>query len=275
MDGSTRLHPLEPEPAPPNRPAYEVADIFRQYGAAYRRAHPLPPSHLKVMRAIEICRTAELGGHVEACAVCGFERVAYNSCRNRHCPKCQALAKAEWLDARRAELLATHYFHAVFTLPHELNPIALSNKAVVGHLLFRAVSETLLEFGADPEQGLGGLVGFTAILHTWDQTLLDHFHLHVLIPAGALSGDRQTWVAARENYLFPVRALSKMFRGKFIDALEQAFQAGELIFPGQTAALGTAEGFAQLLHGLWQKDWVVYCRVAPGNFTPRPSQNRA
>jgi hypothetical protein len=214
------------------------------------------------MRAIEICRTAELGGHVEACPACGFERVAYDSCRNRHCPKCQSLAKAEWLEARQAELLPVGYFHAVFTLPHEINPVALSNKAVVFDLLFRAVSETLLEFGADPEQGLGGLVGFTAILHTWDQKLLDHFHLHVLIPAGALAGDRQTWIAARPNFLFPVRALSKTFRGKFIDYFQRAFQAQALLFPGQTAALGTSEGFAGLIQSLWEKDWVVYCKAS-------------
>ena len=160
------------------RPRWEVADVFRLYGQAYRQSQLLPSSHLKIMRAIQACRTAALGGHLERCDDCGFERPAYNSCRNRHCPKCQALAKARWLQAREEELLPVPYFHVVFTLPHELNPIALRNKTKVYDILFRAVSQTLLQFGADPDRGLGGTIGITVILHTWDQTLRDHIHLH-------------------------------------------------------------------------------------------------
>jgi predicted Zn-ribbon and HTH transcriptional regulator len=242
------------------KPCLEVADIFRQYGVEYRRKHPQPLSHLKVMHSIEVCRTAELGGHVEQCNACGFQRISYNSCRNRHCPKCQALTKAKWLEARKAELLPVGYFHLVFTLPHELNALALCNKEAICNILFKAVSETLLEFGKDPNQGLGGTVGFTALLHTWDQTIRDHFHLHVVIPGGALSFDGNQWISSRENFLFPVKALSKTFRGKFIDYLKQAFQKGELTFAGQTAHYGTEEGFSKLLDKLYERRWVVYSK---------------
>ena len=245
------------EPVASCQPRWEVADVFRQYGDAYRATHDLPLSHLKVMRAVESCRTAELGGHMEQCDACGFERPAYNSCRNRHCPKCQTLAKVRWLQAREAELLPVGYFHNVFTLPHELNPIALCNKRVVFDLLFRSVSQTLHAFG---QNNLGGKVGFTAILHTWDQTLRDHFHLHCVIPAGALCSDRERWIATRKTYLFNVKALSQVFRGKFIDGLERAFEAGALAFPGQRAACGTSSGFRRLIRSLWAKDWVVYSK---------------
>ena len=186
------------------RSKYEMADIFRQYGEEYRITHLLPPSHLKVMHDIEVCRTAYLGGHIEKCDSCGFERHSYNSCRNRHCPKCQSLTKARWLEARKAEVLPVAYFHNVFTLPHEINPIALCNKKIIFTILFKAASETLLEFGRNPENGLGGKVGFIAILHTWDQTLMDHFHLHCLIPAGAFSFDGSQWIDAQKDFLFPV-----------------------------------------------------------------------
>jgi hypothetical protein len=220
----------------------------------------MPLSHLKVMHDIMACRTACLGGHLEKCDTCSTERNAYNSCRNRHCPKCQALTKARWLEARKAELLPVLYFHTVFTLPHELNPIALCNKRVVFNLLFKSVSETLLTFGKNPENGLGGKLGFTAILHTWDQKLLDHLHLHCVVPAGVLSSNGTRWIPARENYLFSVRALSKVFRGKFIAFLEKAFARDKLIFPGQTEHLGTPEGFSYLIQQLWKKDWVVYSK---------------
>ena len=205
------------------RPRYEVADIFREYGEQYRRSHSLPLSDLKVMHAIEVCRTAYLGGHLERCDHCGFERIAYNSCRNRHCPKCQALAKAEWLEKRKTELLPVGYFHNVFTIPHELNQVALCNKKVVFDVLFKTVAETLQEFAGDPKHGLSGKIGFTAILHTWDQKLLSHIHLHCVIPAGVLSSDGQRWIHSRKNFLFPVKALSRVFRGKFIDYLKKAF----------------------------------------------------
>jgi len=216
------------------------------------------------MHAIEVCRTAYLGGHVERCDRCGFERIAYNSCRNRHCPKCQALAKAEWLEKRKAELLPVDYFHLVFTLPHELNALTVCNKTVIFDLLFKVVSQILEEFAADPKHGLGGRTGFTAILHTWNQKLLSHIHLHCVIPAGVLSFDGKRWLHSRKNFLFPVKALSQVFRGRFIDYLKKAFVKGKLIFPGQTAYLVTEENFSELIHQLWKKDWVVYSK-APFN----------
>ena len=246
------------------RACYEVADIFRDYGQQYRCSRSLPVSHLKVMHAIEVCRTAYLGGHMERCDRCGFERIAYNSCRNRHCPKCQALAKAQWLEKRRVELLPVEYFHNVFTIPHELNQVVLCNKKVVFDVLFKTVAETLQEFAGDAKHGLGGKIGFTAILHTWDQKLLSHIHLHCVIPAGVLSSDGKRWIHSRKNFLFPVKALSKVFRGKFIDYLKKAFVKDKLIFPGQIAYLATEENFSQLINQLWKKDWVVYCK-APFN----------
>ncbi len=246
------------EAAPRAQVRWEVADIFRLHGEAYRRAHSLPVSHLKVMRAIEVCRTAALGGHLDRCESCDFERPCYNSCRSRHCPKCQSLAKADWLEARTAELLPVGYFHNVFTIPHALNPIARCNKKVIFDILFSTVSQTLQEFG---QRHLGGKMGFTTVLHTWDQKLRDHIHLHCVIPGGALSPDRQRWVAAHPGFLFSVRALSKVFRGKFIEALKIAFAQGKLIFPGKTASLGTPEGFARLIQDLWRVPWVVYSKA--------------
>ena len=228
----------------------ELADIFRAYGESYRQTHPLLRSQLKVMRAIETCRTAALGGHLQQCDSCGYQRPAYNSCRNRHCPKCGSLAKAQWLEDRQADLLPVGYFHLVFTLPHELNPLILVNKKVVCHILFKAVSQTLLAFG---RTHLGGLLGFICVLHTWDQTLGDHFHLHCLIPGGALSFDRRRWIAARQTFLFPVKALGLVFRGKFLDFLEQAFSKGELTFPGRTAALAQPAAFSDLVCSLRKK----------------------
>jgi predicted Zn-ribbon and HTH transcriptional regulator len=246
------------------RPRHEIGDIFRTYGQSYRQKRSLPVSHLKVMRAIEICRTAELGGHLEQCDRCGFERNAYNSCRNRHCPKCQALAKAEWLEKRRTELLPVGYFHNVFTIPHELNQVAAFNKTIIYDILFKSVAQTLQEFGADPKHGLGGRIGFTAILHTWDQKLLRHVHLHCVIPAGVLSFDGKRWISARKSFLFPVKALSRVFRGKFISYLKKAFIEGKLIFPGRLAHLAVEAHFLQSIGRLWQKDWVVYSK-APFN----------
>lgn len=240
-----------------NRSKWELADIFRQYGEAYRRTHALPLSHLKVMQSIEVCRTERLGGHIQRCDRCGYQRQAYNSCRNRHCPKCQGLAKAQWLEDRKAELLPVGYFHLVFTLPHELNAVALSNKKVVCDILFKAASETLLEFG---RRHLGGKLGFIALLHTWDQTLLDHFHLHCLIAGGALSMDDNCWIAARKNFLFAVRALSVVFRGKVLDLLKQAFAQEKLKFVGRTSHLAEADSFRQLINSLRKKKWVVYAK---------------
>jgi predicted Zn-ribbon and HTH transcriptional regulator len=238
----------------------EVADIFRIHGQRYRDNHRLPLSHLKVMRAIESCRTSALGGHVEKCDRCGLERISYNSCRNRHCPKCQSMAKAAWLQQRKAELLPVGYFHNVFTLPHELNPIALANKEVIFNLLFKSVAETLQEFASDPKHGLAGRLGFTAVLHTWNQKLSSHIHLHCVIPGGVLSWDNKRWVHARDNFLFHVKALSPVFQGKFIYFLKREFNSGRLIFPGKAAVFKTKQGFGILVKQLLKKKWVVYSK---------------
>jgi predicted Zn-ribbon and HTH transcriptional regulator len=237
------------------RAKWELADLFRQYGESYRQAHRLPASHLKVMRAIETCRTAALGGHLEKCNACGFERPAYNSCRNRHCPKCQSLAKVKWLWKQTSELLPVGYFHLVFTLTHELNRLVLAHKTILLNILFRAVSETLLEFG---RTHLRGQMGFLTVLHTWDQTLNDHFHLHCLVPAGALSFDQTCWVAAHKNFLFPVKALSLVFRGKFLALLKKACDQGKVKFPNQTEQ-------AKQLRAWRKKNWVVYAKKPFGS----------
>jgi hypothetical protein len=244
------------------RRGIELADIFRAYGESYRRDHPLPVSHLKVMQAVERCRTAALGGHIERCDSCGFERPAYNSCRNRHCPKCQSLAKVKWLDKQSSELLPVGYFHLVFTVPHELNRLILVNKKPLINILFHAVSETLLEFA---KTHLKGTLGLTAVLHTWDQTLLDHFHLHCLVPAGALSVDQTRWSPARKNFLFPVKALSVVFRGKFLDLLKSAFATNQLLFVGQSASLAAPVAFKLLIDALRKKSWVVYAKKPFGS----------
>ena len=243
-----------------DRSRREVAEVFRLHGMAYRRVHPLSPDQSEAMQAIASCRTAALGGHLERCDSCGFERPAYNSCRNRHCPKCQSLAKAEWLEQRQAELLPVGYYHAVFTLPHLLNPLALYNKKALFDMLFRAGSETLQAFGRDPKHGLGGKIGFITLLHTWDQQLRFHVHLHGLIPGGALCENGTRWTSARDNFLFPVKALAKVFRGKYIAFLKEAFQRGHLRFPEPADVPTTEEGFRALVEALWEKPWVVYAK---------------
>jgi predicted Zn-ribbon and HTH transcriptional regulator len=244
------------------RGGVELADIFRAYGESYRRNHPLPVSHLKIIHAVERCRTAVLGGHIERCDSCGFERPAYNSCRNRHCPKCQSLAKVKWLDKQKSEILPVGYFHLVFTLPHELNALILTNKKILLSHLFKAVGETLIDFG---RTHLGGQIGFITVLHTWDQTLLDHFHLHCLVPAGALSCDQKRWTPARKNFLFPVKALSVVFRGKFFDLLKSSFAQNKLLFVGQTASLADPAAFKLLINALRKKPWIVYAKKPFGS----------
>jgi hypothetical protein len=202
------------------------------------------------MRAVLACRTGELGGHLEKCNACGFERPAYNSCRNRHCPKCQSLAKARWLQKQTSELLPVGYYHWVFTLPHELNGLILANKKILLALLFKAVSETLLEFG---RKRFGETMGIIAVLHTWDQTLKDHFHLHCLIPAGALALDHSRWINARPNFLFPVKALSRVFRGKFLALLKQSIDRGKI---------ASTDMAIKALH---QKNWNVYAKKPFGS----------
>ncbi|MCI0529961.1 MAG: IS91 family transposase [Nitrospira sp.] len=249
---------------PQKKSRAELADVFRLYGKAYRCAHRLSSSQLKVMKAIEVCRTQALGGHIEQCNSCGFTRNSYNSCRNRHCPKCQNLNKAKWLEARQAELLDVPYFHTVFTLPHELNLVALCNKKVLYDLLFQSVSQTLLEFAANPKGPLGGKLGFTAILHTWDQRLHYHLHLHCAIPAGALALDNKQWIPPKGNYLFPVKALSIVYRAKFLAALKISFSSGKLQFPAMITPLSAQEAFQQWINVLYQKTWVVYSKPAFG-----------
>ena len=239
----------------------EVADIFRSFGPAYREvhSHEMPVRHLRVMRAIEICRTAELGGHVDQCDHCGALRISYNSCRNRHCPKCQSLEKERWLEARGKDLLPTSYFHLVFTLPEGLRPLALRNQKVVYNLLFKSGSETLIELGNDSKH-LGAEIGFMALLHTWSQTLIDHPHLHCLVPGGGLSLDGKRWISSREDFFIPVKVLSSLFRGKFLDGLKRAYEAGELRFPGQIEELKEATAFKKFLTDLYHQKWVVYCK---------------
>ena len=239
----------------------EVADLFRSYGAAYRHehAHGLPLRHLRAMRAIEICRTAELGGHVDECDYCGTLRISYNSCRNRHCPKCQCLDKERWLEAQKRDVLPIQYFHVVFTLPQALRPLALRNQKVVYNLLFRAVSETIKELCEDPEH-LGAEPGFIALLHTWSQTLLDHPHIHCIVTGGGLSLDGKRWVSCKKSFFIPVKILSGMFRGKFLDYLKKGYEKKDLTFSGAVAHLAEEKAFTAMMNKLYAQDWVVYCK---------------
>jgi hypothetical protein len=241
------------------RPALEVADLFRRYGAAYREAHQLPHEQLRVMRAIEVCRTAALGGHVEKCDGCDFTRNAYNSCRNRHCPKCQNTERAKWLEARKAELLPVEYFHVVFTLPEQIAEIAFYNKETVYNILFRAASETLLTIGRDPKH-LGAEIGFFAILHTWGQNLLHHPHLHCVVPGGGLSADHERWISCLPGFFLPVRVLSRLFRRLFLEQLEDAFYGKQLCFPGSLGPLQDVFAFDELLRSHGDKEWAVYAK---------------
>ena len=243
------------------RPKLEVADILRRYGAAYRAEHEasLSNAQQRVMRAITACRTAALGGHVEACDQCEHRRIAYNSCRNRHCPKCQSLARAAWIEQRQAELLDCPYFHVVFTLPEQIAAIAYQNKAVVYNLLFAATAETLRTIAADPKH-LGAEIGFFAVLHTWGQNLMHHPHLHCVVPGGGLSADGQRWVACRPGFFLPVRVLSRFFRRRFLELLQHAFDSGQLEFFSSLTGLGEPESFRAYLDPLRQKEWVVYAK---------------
>jgi putative transposase/transposase-like zinc-binding protein len=245
--------------APATQPRLELADILRAHGESYRACHPVSPEQAAVMRHLAACRTAALGGHVDSCGACGFVRVSYNSCRDRHCPKCQATKRAEWLDARLERLLPVEYFHVVFTLPEQLQPLALKNRRVIYNLLFQAAAQTLLALAADPQR-LGAQIGFTAILHTWGQNLLFHPHLHCVVTGGGLSADGQQWIAGRPGYFLPVRVLSRLFRGKFLAGLKQAYQTGKLRFTGSVAALAAPRQFQQLLGTLYRQNFVVYAK---------------
>jgi Putative transposase/Transposase zinc-binding domain len=241
------------------RPTLEVADIFRSHGSAYREAHRLPLEQLRVMRAIEVCRTATLGGHLEKCDYCAEERNAYNSCRNRHCPKCQGAERAKWLENRKAELLPVEYFHVVFTVPEQIAQIAFYNKETVYNILFHATAETLLTIAGDLKH-LGAGIGFFAILHTWGQNLLHHPHLHCVVPGGGLSPDHERWIACLPGFFLPVRVLSSLFRRLFLEELEDAFYRRQLQFPGSIEPLQDAFAFAELLRSQEDREWVVYAK---------------
>jgi hypothetical protein len=244
-----------------SRPALEVADIFRSHGPAWRRAHAghVGLDRLKVMSAIERCRTAELGGHVARCADCAYTTSAYNSCRNRHCPKCQGAAAKEWLAAREAELLPVPYYHVGFTLPAAIADIAYQNKAVVYDLLFKISAETMLTIAADPKH-LGATVGITSVLHTWGSAMTHHPHVHMIVPGGGISPDGQRWVSCRPGFFLPVRVLSRLFRRLFLEKLVAAHQAGRLSFFGDYAHLAATQSFAAYLAPLRKAEWVVYAK---------------
>ena len=244
-----------------SRPTLEVADIFRGHGAAWRQANAghVSLDQLKVMSAIESCRTAALGGHVLRCEKCSHALIAYNSCRNRHCPKCQGAAAKEWLAEREAELLPVPYFHIVFTVPNQIAQIAYQNKAVIYDLLFKASSETLLTIAADPKH-LGARIGILSVLHTWGSALTHHPHVHMIVPGGGFSPDGSRWVSCRPNFFLPVRVLSRLFRRLFLHKLIAAHQAAELQFFGEHAALSDRKAFAAYLAPLRNSEWVVYSK---------------
>jgi len=238
-----------------------VADIIRATGELFieQNRHWLCWKHVKVLRAIERCRTAALGGHLDECTRCGHRAISFNSCRNRHCPKCQTAARDRWIAARQKELLPTRYLHVVFTLPGRLSPLVLQNKKIIYDLLFRTSAETLLEVARNPEH-LGAEIGFFSVLHTWSQKLTAHPHVHCVVPAGGLSPDHTRWIRSRDNYFLPKEVLAELFRGKFVDALKDAFQNGQLRFHGDLKLLAQPEIFAAWLRPLHRQDWVVYLK---------------
>ena len=239
----------------------EVADVFRRHGDAYRRVHEghLNRVERRVMSAIELCRTAALGGHTEVCSDCGLIRSAYNSCRNRHCPKCQDHARAAWLAARQADLLPVPYFHVVFTLPAPVAAMAFQNKEIIYTILFKTAAETLRRIAADPKH-LGAEIGLLAVLHTWGQNLHHHPHVHCVVPGGGPSLDGARWVSCRPGFFLPIRVLSRLFRRLFLDALRSAFEAGELNFFGDLAGLTEPHAFAEKCRTLREIEWVVYAK---------------
>src|ERR1022692_4321179 len=244
-----------------SRPPLEVADLIRTAGTAFleRNRHWLSWKHVKVLRAIARCRTAALGGHLDECTRCGYRAISYNSCRNRHCPKCQTAARERWIAARRRELLPTRYVHVVFTLPRELAPLALQNKKFIYDLLFRASAETLLEVARNSKH-LGAEIGFFSVLHTWNQKLGLHPHVHCVVPAGGLSIDHTRWIKTRYAFFLPVLVLSRVFRGKFVAALKRAFRDGRLEFHGDLTLLAQPKTFSSWLRKLFRNDWVVYSK---------------
>jgi hypothetical protein len=244
-----------------DRPKLEVADVFRRYGEAYRQQHgaSMSAAQWRVMSAIEVCRTAALGGHLERCDQCGFERNAFNSCRDRHCPKCQCLARAQWIEQRQTELLDVPYFHVVFTVPEEIAAIAYQNKEVMYDILFQATAETLKTIAADPKH-LGAEIGFFAVLHSWGQNLQFHPHLHCVVPGGGLSADGQRWISCRPDFFLPVRVLSHRFRRLFLQSLQHVFDSGKLQFFNALEPLRDGHAFVQFLDRMKDCDWVVYAK---------------
>jgi hypothetical protein len=237
----------------------EVAEVFAHFGEQYRKRHKLPLQHRNAMFAIEHCRTSVMGGHVNACDRCGHKVISYNSCRNRHCPKCQGLNRLKWIDKLSGSLLPVRYFHIVFTLPSELNRLALVNQQCIYDMLFRAASETLLMLARD-EKYLDAETGMVAVLHTWGQNMMDHPHLHVLVPAGGWSQTAQCWKPSRTKFFIPVKVISAVFRGKFLAMLRQAYEEERLLFEGEIKLLKLKGNFKRLLNDLYAKDWVVYAK---------------
>ena len=244
------------------RPKLEVADVFRRYGKTYRTNHDasMSTAQRRVMTAIEVCRTAALGGQIEQCDQCGYQRICYRSCRNRHCPKCQSLARAEWIQRRQAELLDCEYFHVVFTVPEEIAAIAYQNKEVVYGILFRATAETLRTIAADPKH-LGAEIGFFAVLHSWGSNLLHHPHLHCVVPGGGLSPDGSRWISCKPGFFLPVGVLSRLFRRLFLEHLQHAFDSGKLKFFTALEKLRDGRQFARYLAPLRKAEWVVYVKA--------------
>ena len=248
----------------PSPPPFEVADIVRAYGAAFRATHAVSHEQARVLRAIAHCRTAALGGHVEQCESCGAERVCYDSCRNRHCPKCQGSARAKWLAAEQALLLPIPYFHVVFTLPHQLNPLIRVNHRALYDLLFQTAAQTLQEFARDPTH-LGAELGITAVLHTWGQTLTEHVHVHCVVTGGGLSPDGTQWRTCQRRFLFAVKALGQVFRGKYLAGLERLRSQQRLTFVGESAVLAEAAAWNSFRQQLYAKPWVVYAKPPWGS----------
>jgi len=238
----------------------EVADVFRLYGKDYQSKTSLSYKKLKVMNHISVCRTAQLGGHVEQCDQCDFERIAYNSCRDRHCPKCQTMVKEKWLNDRKADLLPCNYFHMVFTVPHKLNPIILSNPKVMLNNLFVAVNQTLQAFAKDPQWKVQGQPGFICVLHTWSQKLTDHFHIHCLVAGGALSFDKKRWITSKKSFLFRVQSLAKEFKKRYLGLLEKAYLNNDLFLPGKPAIYRSRQEFNNFIQSLFKVKWNTYAK---------------
>jgi len=249
------------------RPAVEIADILHEQGDRFMDQSPwLNYQQLSVLRAITRCRTAALGGHIDQCYQCGHQAISYNSCRNRHCPKCQAQSRQRWIAAREKELLEVPYFHVVFTLPHELNPVCQRNARVLYDLLFRSSADAMLEVAANPKR-LGAQIGFISILHTWGQNILLHPHVHCVVPAGGFSADHERWIHPKYAFFLPVHVLSSVFRAKFVEGLRKAFLQGKLIFSGRIAQLANPKRFSAFVDSLFEQRWVVYAKPAFGSPT--------